>query len=311
MTKGLVLVIGGAGFIGAPLACRLARDGRTVCAISRHRPRTPIRHPRAQFVRGSFGRPGTFRRLLDRADQVYHLGWTMLPAASEKDAWREITENVVGSAILFNTIRKSKVSHLVFISSGGMVYGTPRVFPTPEEHPTAPVSVHGLAKLFVENLARTISREKSKKVSILRLSNVYGESQDPGRGFGFVAAALWAAKRREPLPVWGNGKIIRDYLYLGDAIEALVLLPGQGNLFEVFNVGTGVGSSQTEIIRRVEQGSGRRLKLRFLPGRKFDVPKSVLDVRKAARAGWRPHVELTDGIRLVWEKLAGSPRSRI
>lgn len=297
-----VLVTGGTGFIGKPLVRRLASEGAHVTVLSRSPERFPSEGHPVEYLQVDVAHPAEYRAILGRVDRIYHLAWTTIPATSEKDWARDVQDNVLAGCILFGAAAASSARELVFVSSGGTVYGRPHSLPIPEDHPTAPVSAHGVAKLCVERYGFLLSQQGSIKVTVLRAGNVYGETQDPAKGLGFVSAVMASLRRRTPLEVWGDGSIVRDYLHIEDMVEGLLALPGRSSGFDVFNVGTGVGTSQMDVLRMAERASGRRVIIQFRPGRMFDVPENILDNRKALEAGWQPRLSLAEGIERMWKQ---------
>ena len=189
------------------------------------------------------------------------------------------------------------VKRFVFTSSGGTVYGPVETLPTPETETNTPLNAYGVTKLAAEHFLRLLSANSVIATSILRVSNPYGPGQLARRGQGFIAAAMNAAYKGEELEIWGDGSVVRDFVYVGDVADAFTAACKSENPFDLVNVSFGRGASLREICEGVEAASGRTLNVKYTAGRAADVPVSVLDnTRAAAVLGWRPATSLADGL---------------
>ena len=199
---------------------------------------------------------------------------------------------------------------MVYVSSGGSVYGIPRKLPISEDHPTDPISVHGLSKLLVEKYLGIFHHLHGLEYQVARCSNPYGEWQNPDRGQGAVNTMLWLAIRGRPIHVWGDGTVVRDYVYAGDVADALVRLADHPDRAGVYNVGSGQGISINALIEQLFQVLGRRVPVVYEPARPFDVAENVLDISHIVQSlGWRPKVALPDGLKrtAAWlQRLSGA-----
>jgi UDP-glucose 4-epimerase len=191
---------------------------------------------------------------------------------------------------------------LVFCSSGGTVYGHAAVPLIDETHPLQPISAYGAGKVCAEtycNLYRFTGRVDAR---VARLSNPYGAGQDKARMQGALSRFVQLAVSGEPIEIWGDGEVVRDYIDIGDAAKGLIALAQCDTLAErapaVFNIGSGQGTSLNQLIAEIECQIGRKLSVTHLPGRSIDVRSNVLNVDKARTIlGWQPTVNLADGIR--------------
>jgi UDP-glucose 4-epimerase len=140
---------------------------------------------------------------------------------------------------------------------------------------------------------------------ILRVANPYGERQRLTGSQGVVTFFLHKALENEPVEIWGDGSVVRDYLYILDVIDALRHAMNFAGEPRIFNIGSGAGKRLNEIIEAIEQLLGRPIERRYLPARPFDVPINVLDTTLAHKhLGWQPRVSLRDGLArtLEWMK---------
>ena len=290
--------------MGRPLVERLAADGCRVTVLDRdpggRDPGDPGRGAAAELVVGDFGDPGAVGTALEGIDVLYHLACSTVPSTSAADPAADVQENVLGSVRLFRAAADRGVRKIVFPSSGGTVYGRARYLPIDESHPTEPIAVHGATKLAIERYLTVLARQGGYTATILRIANPYGPGQWRRRSQGVLGALLRAVATGEPVTIWGDGSVVRDYLALDDAVAALASarLRGDG---EVVNVGSGRGRSIRELLEVVQRVTGRPVPVRWEGERSFDVPANVLDPGRAHRAlGWAPETSLEEGVRAMW-----------
>jgi len=294
------VVLGGAGFIGSHLVERLLAAGHAVRVFDLTDPGPAGRYPRygdVEWMRGSFLDAQDLRRAIAGCEAAFHLAWTTLPKSSNEDPAADVESNIAGTVRLLEAWRGAGGGKLVFISSGGTVYGVPRAVPITEEHPTFPLSSYGITKLAIEKYLELYRVLHGLDYCVLRVSNPYGERQRIASGQGAVTAFLHRAHRGEPVEIWGDGRVVRDYLYVGDVAEALVRALDHRGDRRIINIGSGVGRDLNEIVAAIERVIGRPVERRYAPGRSFDVPVNVLDVSLArAELGWRPSTDFEDGL---------------
>ena len=234
---------------------------------------------------------------IDGIDVVLHLISTTLPKSSNDDMVYDVESNLVPTLQLLNAMVAKGVRKIVFISSGGTIYGTPTYIPIDENHPTEPLVSYGVTKLAVEKYLLLYQHLHSIKANILRVANPFGERQRIETAQGAVGVFLSKAIQNQPLEIWGDGSVTRDYLYIGDVAEAFARAVNYDGAKSVFNISSGVGTSLNELIDMLEQVLGREVVRHYQPGRPFDVPVSVLDNSLARQElGWEPRVELEEGI---------------
>jgi len=297
------LVVGGAGFIGWKLVAELARTGRFVRILDQV-PRRPELQKRISYIKGSMENESAISRAMDGCDTVFHLACAMCPKTSNDDPIQDIRSNVLGTLKLLNVCVASRVHKLIFVSSGGTVYGIPQILPIPEDHPTRPICSYGISKLAIEKYLHLYHLLHGLDYSILRLSNAYGEGQDPERGQGAIAAFLWRAIKSRPIEIWGDGSVIRDYVHVDDIVRALVMVSNETTQDRIFNVGSGRGTSLKEIINLIQRLVHKKIEVHYKPPRSFDVPAVVLDIQRIQKQlGWTPQVSLMDGLKRATEWL--------
>jgi UDP-glucose 4-epimerase len=304
---GPCLVLGGAGFIGSHLAEALAQQGRRVRVFDRpHVDRLPL-FPRAggfEVFTGDFLNPRALAPALEGAEVVFHLVSTTLPKNSNDNPVYDIESNVLGSLRLLELCREHRVRKLVFVSSGGTVYGVPRTTPIAEDHPTEPISSYGIHKLTVEKYLALAHRLHGLDYRIVRPANLYGPRQRLDIAQGAVAVFLDRALRDQPIRIWGDGSVVRDYVYVADAVDAMLKAASFEGAQRIFNIGSGKGASLNEVVAEIEKLLGRRVKTEHGAPRALDVPVNVLDASLAERhLGWRASTPLAEGLRRTCEWL--------
>jgi UDP-glucose 4-epimerase len=251
-----------------------------------------------QFAYGDFTKENNFAALVHGMDYVFHMICTSLPA--NENAIAEIEENVLPTLRLLEACQQNAVRKVVFISSGGSVYGPGKTDRIPETHPTEPICPYGIHKLGLEKYLHAYWHLYGMDYAVMRLSNPYGERQNPSKPQGVIAAFIARTLSGQPVEIWGDGSIVRDFVYEWDVAKAAVCLADYQGPEKVFNIGSGRGYSLNEVIGIIEQAADRKVNKRMRPGRRQDVPVNILDITKAQQVlGWQPEVDLTEGIKRV------------
>ena len=250
------------------------------------------------FVPGSITDQCALDAAVDGVDAVVHLACNVIPKTSNADPCLDIETNICGSVRLLDACVRHGVRRFVFISSGGTVYGIPRQIPIPETHPNNPDCSYGITKLSIEKYVGMYGRERGLSTCTLRLANPYGEYQRVKSAQGAVAVFCYKAITGEPIEIWGDGNVVRDFVYVGDAVNAIVKALVRDDVSGEINIGSGKGTSMNELLDMIDGIVGRRTIRKYMPGRVFDVPANVLDISKARELlGWEPAVMLPEGIK--------------
>ncbi len=295
------LVVGGNGFIGGHLVWRLVEAGHEVKVYDRSTARFRPAPEDAGYIEGELGNYGLLREAVGGVEVVYHLVSTTLPKTSNDDPVYDVRSNLVDTLQLLEACVDAGVRKVVFASSGGTVYGPPRNIPINEEHPTDPISSYGITKLAVEKYLGLFYHLHGLDYAALRISNPYGPYQNPEGQQGAISVFLSRIRTNRPITIWGDGSVVRDYLYVSDLVDALMLSATSEASDKVMNIGSGVGASLNELIDTMSEVIGEKPVVEYLPARRLDVPVSVLDIGRASRElGWKPEIGLPEGLGLTW-----------
>ena len=294
------VIFGGGGFIGSSIADRLLKDGHELRIFERPRV-APYRSfesgEKVEWVTGDLSSTHDVSDAVDGVDVVLHLVSTTLPKGSNDDPIYDVQTNVVASLQMLNAMVARKVGRIVFISSGGTVYGNPVYLPIDEKHPTDPLVSYGITKLAIEKYLHLFEHLHGIKAISLRVANPYGERQRIETAQGAVGVFLHRAISGIPLEIWGDGTVTRDYIHVSDVAEAFVQAIDYRGGKRTFNISSGVGVSLNELIGMLEVVLGRPIERNYLPGRPFDVPDSVLSNKLAMdELNWAPRISMSSGI---------------
>lgn len=295
-----ITVFGGGGFIGSAIVDRLLGEGYAVRVFERPRV-SPYREfqssERVEWTTGDLLSAHDVATAIDGSDAVIHLVSTTLPKSSNDDPAYDVSSNTLATLNLLDAMVSKGIRRIIFISSGGTVYGTPRYVPVDEQHPTEPEVSYGIVKLMIEKYLQLYQRLHGIRATVLRVANPYGERQRIETAQGAVGVFLHRALSGQSIEIWGDGTVTRDFIYVGDVAEAFVrALRYEGDV-TVFNVGSGVGTSLNDLVQAVRSAAGVPVACNYLPARVIDVPVNVLDCARANRElGWKPVVELTEGL---------------
>lgn len=276
-----VLIMGATGFIGRNLLMRLYKDPDCeITCFSRHAATLQEQFPRAKVVEGVYNASLDFDSITKDQDCAYQLISTTYPATSNKNIQKEISDNIVAAVNFLEACVKNKVKKVVFISSGGTVYGKTFTVPIKEDTVTNPINSYGIQKLTIEKLLYLYNYMYNLDYRIIRLANPYGPYQRVHSGLGVISIFINKAINNEPIRVFGDGNIIRDYIYIDDVISGIINIANYNGSEHIFNLGSGKGLSINEIVDEIEYVLNHTLIVEHVPGRKVDVPVNILDMSR-------------------------------
>ncbi|MBF0358961.1 MAG: NAD-dependent epimerase/dehydratase family protein [Magnetococcales bacterium] len=294
------LLIGGSGFIGHHLCKALLRGGVEPIVLDRKPANIPGVRSICEEWSGEIS-----QELLEEVEVIYYLAWSTTPKNADENPVLDLNSNLnPGLRLLENLVKLKSPPRFVFLSSGGAVYGAATKFPIKENHPKKPIGAYGISKLTFEKYLHFFHHNHALDYLTFRPGNPYGEGQNPKGVQGAVGVFLGKMAQGEPIEIWGDGEVVRDYFYIEDLAELLVASldyhPVE-NTPRIFNAGMGQGLSLKQLIEYLEQGSGCKADTVFRQGRRVDVEKIVLDSTLAnLHIGWSPKIGIKEGISRTW-----------
>lgn len=296
------VVAGGNGFIGSHLVDSLIIEGWQVVVYDRapERYRPPLAG--VEYIIGELGNESLLASVLPGAEVVFHLASTTIPQSSNESPVFDIQSNVIDTVRFLKVCIESQVEKVVFLSSGGTVYGIPKSLPVDEKQPTNPICSYGISKLAVEKYLKLFKHLYGLSYIVLRPSVAFGQRQNPIGKQGAITVFLNRIAQGQPVTIWGDGETIRDYLYVTDLVRACLLAARSTRTDTVLNVGSGQGVSLNKLLEIIKGIVQRPLSVERLPARPFDVPQLILDTKRAqTELKWAPTVPLEEGISLTWD----------
>ena len=300
-----ILILAGAGFIGTNLTIKLAQDKNNQITVVDTNDSffTNIREKgfsNVTFKTAALDIDEDFETLLYNQDVVYHLVSTTVPGTSNQKITQELMSNVVFTSKLLDACVKMNIQKVIFLSSGGTVYGKENKCPLREKTPTNPISSYGVQKVTIEKLLYLYRYLHGLDYRIIRLANPYGPYQRPNGMLGAVTTFTYKALKDEEIIVYGDGSVVRDYIFIDDAIRAIIKIADGENRHRTFNLGCGYGVSIKELITAIQNVLGKELKINYQSGRKVDVPVNYLDITRYEKYfGSLNPISLEKGIRLT------------
>lgn len=302
-----VLIIGAAGFIGTNLAYSLLEKGYALTLADCHLEFLDEKlrnNENIECVEIKFNHNFDFESILKNQDLIFHLISTTVPTTSNQHISQELSNNVITTTKLLEACKNVDVKRVVFISSGGTVYGIDGESPHSETDSTYPITAYGLQKITIEKLLYLFKRMYGLDYKIIRLSNPYGPYQRPNGVLGAVTTFTYKIMNENEITIYGDGSVIRDYIYIADAIEGIENVAFDHSEYQVFNLGSGIGTSLIEVVKHIENTLGKRANIKYEVSRNVDVPTNYLNVSRYSSLYGNPNkTRLNEGIKLTSEFL--------
>lgn len=280
------LILGGAGFIGSNLIHEYVKSGRNVISYNREQPDNGnLNGIRDKVIEidGDLKDIKLIESIFDdyRIKEVIHLVSGLLPASSMESYFKEFEEVILPTMRLIRLMENMDVRRLIFLSSGGTVYGNYKEDGNySEDDPLRPINYYGLSKCVLEEHIRLEGRKGRIEYLIIRPSNPFGRFQNLYGKQGLIAVILGKHIKNQELEIWGDGSVTRDYIPVDYLCRSIMELSSKGVWNEVFNIGSGIGVSINELIGIIEEALDIRLKVRYKEARSIDSDRVVLDNKK-------------------------------
>jgi UDP-glucose 4-epimerase len=291
-----VCILGGSGFIGTNLIKHLSMLNCQIRIFGRGS-LPPSFQSKVVYFSGEFTDLDLLKTAVDGADVVFHLIGSTNPVTAEKDKLHDLKQNIEPTLRLLDLGVSGAYKQIIFLSSGGTVYGVQDASPIHEDSSQWPISTYGVSKVSIERYLHLYHHIHGLDYRIARVSNPFGEHQFARKGQGVVAALIDCALSGKPFQMVGDGSVVRDYIYVEDLVDALRGMLTYNGIHRVFNIGSGIGHNLLDIIQLVECATGRIIDINRLPARPIDVPVNVLDITRAHNElGWTPKIPMTEAM---------------
>jgi len=302
-----VILLGASGFIGTNLIVKLVENVQDeITLVDKNiiyfESIIRLNFKNVKIVESDFSEKTDFNELLKEQDIVYHLVSTTVPTTSNQQIPQELVSNVVVTSLLLEACISCKVKKVVFISSGGTVYGIESDCPLKENIAAYPITSYGIQKVTIEKLLYLYQYMYGLDYRVIRLANPYGPYQRPNGILGAVTTFTYKALIGEEITVYGDGSVIRDFIYIEDAIRAILNIVNGKNKNRTFNLGCGYGTSINQVLVTIQNALGIEMNINYMSGRKVDVPVNFLDISRYETAyGKLKPIPLIEGIRRTAE----------
>jgi UDP-glucose 4-epimerase len=304
------LLIGGSGFLGLNIAKALIADGHSVHIAD-------VNINSSAVLKNLQGIHGIHQidcanvdDVLGHIDRfkiecVINLASNLIPS-STYESYSLDQANFIGSAVrLLNELATRHINY-VYFSSGGAVYGGSDQKTVSESNPKNPISYYGLAKSLFEDLILFTSRTKGLNYLIIRPSNPFGPFQNPSKKQGLIAVAVDMMQKNQPIEVWGDGSVVRDYIWVGDLAQAIARLITKNHWNEIYNLGSGLGHSVNQVLEMIRSLLETESRIIYTPPRSVDVSSIILDIQKVqAEIVFHP-IDLKEGITMYLGRIEGA-----
>lgn len=302
--KSKILITGANGFLGSHLACRLAESQKAVVGLDKSWEEDRLEGVDISKIALDLLSPTNLRDHLEGVRVVVHCAWATTPHSTYTDPGKEIDDNLMATVSLASACQGLDIERFIFCSSGGLIYGDvePKEGRIIEEANLAPKTPQGMLKLVLERLLVQQFAESNTRVTTLRISNLYGPGGPREGNQGLVTIALNRWLKGQAVKMYGEGKEIRDYLYIEDCVDAIVRLIDSDTTYGTFNISSGHGHSTAEMLESIKVLVGRDVPIERVASRQGAVQWNVLDNEKIHKAvGWLPRTDLQDGIRSTYQ----------
>ncbi len=303
------LVLGSTGFIGSHLVDYLAEQGHFVRCFGRYKSTDTNsfenkEHHDIEIYRGDFLSKSSLDAALDDIEYVFHLISTTTPISSDADPLVDVDTNIRMSVQLFDLCVKKGVKRVIFASSGGAIYGNVDTLDSLSEDTCPnPISPYAIGKLTIENYLRYFRVKHGLDSFSLRISNPYGPRQNILSGQGVIGVFLDKVASGKPITVFGDGTMVRDYIYIEDVVKMIAGASMQEKHdFDVYNIGSGIGYSINDLLKSIKEVTGAEMQVEHVKAPTTFVQHVKLDSTRFVREfDISPSIDLNEGIKRTWQ----------
>ena len=301
--KQKVLVTGGAGFIGSHIVDLLIKKNYDVVVVDNlSSGKKEFVNKKARFYSVDINSDELNRIFaLEEPDFVVHAAAQISVIKAMEDPKFDAYNNIVGTINLLEACRRYHVRKIVFLSSSA-VYGDPDYLPIDENHPLKMISPYGISKHTAEHYLYVYYHNYNIDYVVLRLANVYGPRQGLGRTIGVIPSFIQRFLENKPIIIYGDGSQTRDFVFVGDVAEAVVMALKKPTIRKIFNLGSQTEVSIIGLVRRLEKFFNKKAKIEFAPANTGDIKRMVLlidNIRK--ELGWKPRTNFDAGLKMTVE----------
>lgn len=297
-----ILILGGNGFIGRKLTEHLLVSNEII-VFDKYIPKSTQRIPNVKYISGDFQNFNLLQEAINNVDVIYHLISATVPYTANQDPFKDFELNLISTVKFLHILQERSFKRLIYLSSGGTVYGDPKYLPISESHPLNPKGFYGATKLAIENYVRLYAKKYGFEFIIARPSNPYGPGQKWKSNQGVITKFIYNNLTNNEIELWGDGTEIRDYIYIDDLCSILAKLT-EGKCNETYNIGSGSGTSLSEILEILPTVTGIQPIIRKKESLSFAVKEIVLDIKKIEKDyNFRPKIDINKGMLLQSEWL--------
>ena len=303
MKKNL-LIVGGAGFAGQSIVPALIENHYNIHVFSRAT--SPFSElANLHYYQYDIEDIGNYRDVLNRCTDILYFASDTTPGVSVGDPQIELQKNLKPLLRLVKYLQDYDDKHIIYLSSGGTVYGNSMKASFCEEECFSPTSYYGAGKIAAEVFLKSFQNQYKNQVTILRPSNFYGVGQPFKPGFGVIRAILECIQNHQTFQIWGDGQAKRDYINIQDFTSAclMLLMTPPRSKFNIFNIASGHVVSLNDLIAIIEKTIGETLDKQYIPSRVCDIESISLDCSKLGSLNWQANISLEAGISEMWKCL--------
>jgi UDP-glucose 4-epimerase len=300
-----ILILGANGYIGTNFINKILEGDNTIFIklIDISEPNNYLKsNKRISFLQGDINEMKNIEDFFESVDIVFHFSGKSLVRRSIDLFGQDFHNDVCSTQKILNAMLVKNIRKIVFVSSGGTVYGNNNGLPIKENSALNPISSYGIVKSTIENILLLFKRESIIEPVIFRLSNIYGANYNKIGIQGVIPTFINKIKRKEEIIVFGTGEETRDYIHIDDFISLLHKILYQPFVSDIYNVGSGYGVTTNQIVEKLITLSGEKPIIKYIPKFKNDINNIILDISKVKEIfGWEPQIGIEVGIKSCWD----------